>query len=418
MRKKVLRYSLIGICVLIILLIIIYVSVSFNASGRTYDNVNDVPCHQYGLLLGTSPYTAEGARNFYFENRIKSAAELYKAGKIKKIIVSGGDYTRQMGYDEPKAMSDSLYAHGVHYNDIIRDYEGTRTINSVVKAKENLGYNLDSVIIISQKYHNERAIAQADKYGLIAVGFNAPHSHIKKNQIKNILREFPARVKLYYDLWFGKKPEFFYEAIEISPGHLEDWYYDPSCPVPYYWTFRSSADRGYGFFKVISSDTPNYDGNKIYYNSSHGYTVVMPKGMGLNQWGENMIGGHGNEFYNNDTTLVLSTYATYYDVVLVDIPNYADSLRLDEWNFLRKLGNFNITKESRDVWMSEGMIDHNNPDNPPADRFLRKWVLKKDLNDRECMMELTIYFQDSLQYRLPEFQNIIAMFPDKPILNQ
>ena len=68
----------------------------FKSFGRTYDNVADVPEHEYGLLLGTSPFTAEGARNSYFENRIKAAAELYKAGKIKKIIVSGGDYTAQV----------------------------------------------------------------------------------------------------------------------------------------------------------------------------------------------------------------------------------------------------------------------------------------------------------------------------------
>lgn len=191
-----------------------YATVSFNASGRTYDSVEEIPPHEYGLLLGTSPYTAQGTRNYYFENRIKSAVELYNTGKIKRIIVSGGDYTRRLGYDEPRAMTDSLVAHGVPFNVIIRDYEGTRTLRSIVKAKET--YNLDSVIIISQKYHNERAIAQADKYGLNAVGYNAHHSHIKRNRIKNVLREFPAKVKLYFDLWFGEKPSFMLEAKEVT----------------------------------------------------------------------------------------------------------------------------------------------------------------------------------------------------------
>lgn len=241
-KKAVLKIIGIGFAAVLLLLIGCYVSVSFNASGRTFDRLKDVPEHEYGLLLGTSPFTADGARNFYFENRIKSAAELYKAGKIRRIIVSGGDYTRSLGYDETRAMTDSLVAHGVPYNVIVRDYEGTCTLKSIVKAKQT--YKLDSIVLISQKYHNERAIAQTNKYGLKAVGYNAPHSHIKRNRIKNVLREFPARIKLYLDLWFVEKTSFLYEAIEEASGRLEDWYYAPSCPVPGRWTIRSGADSG------------------------------------------------------------------------------------------------------------------------------------------------------------------------------
>lgn len=412
MNKKLWHIFFILIALIALTVISCYVSVSLNSYGRTFDNVENVPEHEYGLLLGTSPFTAEGARNFYFENRIKAAAELYKAGKIKKIIVSGGDYTRQGGYDEPRAMSDSLSAHGVHYTAIIRDYEGTRTLKSIVKAKQI--YKIDSVVLISQKYHNERAIAQADKYGLKAVGYNAPHSHIKRNRIKNVLREFPARVKLYMDIWFGKKPTFMYEAVEVAPGQLEDWFYDSSYPVPNHWTFRSNADRGYGFLKVISSDTTSLHGNLMYYNSRHGYSVNLPKGMGINQRGENMMGGHENEFYNADTTLVVSVHSLYYDAILVDYPDYADSLAVYEKDFLHKLGSHYTKRLSNDVWLSEGRIDHNNPDNPPADRFIRKWLLKKDIDDRECEMSITIYFNDSLVYRLSEFERILNQFPDYP----
>ena len=412
MKKKLRHIFFILIALIALTVISCYVSVSLNSSGRTFDNVEDAPKHEYGRLPGTSPFTSEGARNFYFENRIKAAAELYKAGKIKKIIVSGGDYTEQGGYDESRAMSDSLIAHGVHYSVIVRDYEGTRTLNSIVKAKQI--YKIDSVVLISQKYHNERAIAQADKYGLKAVGYNAPHSHIKCNRIKNVLREFPAKVKLYMDLWFGKKPSFMYEAIEVAPGQLEDWFYDPSYPVPNHWTFRSIADQGYGLLKVISSDTTYLNGNLMYYNSRHGYSVKLPKGMGINQRGENMMGGHGNEFYNADTTLVVSVHGLYYDAFLVDIPNYADSLTVYEEDFLHKMENHSTKRISHYVWLSEGRIDHNNPDNPPADRFMRKWLLKNDIEDRECEISITIYFNDSLEYRLSEFERILNQFPDYP----
>lgn len=91
------------------------------------------------------------------------------------------------------------------------------TLRSIVKAKEK--YCVDSVIIISPKYHNERAIAQADKYRLKAVGYNAPHSHILHSRIKNTLREFPARVKLYIDLWFGEKPSFLSDTQSENPEY-------------------------------------------------------------------------------------------------------------------------------------------------------------------------------------------------------
>lgn len=117
-----------------------------------------------------------------------------------------------------------------------------------------------------------------------------------------------------------------YEVIEGALGQLEDWFYDPSYPMPDHWTFRSIADKDYGFLKVISLDTTSLNGNMMYYNFRHAHSVNIPKGMGVNQRGENMMGEYGNEFYNVDTTLVVSVYGFNYDAVLVDTPNYAVSL--------------------------------------------------------------------------------------------
>lgn len=163
-----------------------YYVVSWQTADRLYDNVGDTPEHEYGLLLGTSPITPGGAHNFYFDNRIKSTIELYQVGKIKRIIASGGDYTNdadnRYGCDELKAMLDSLAVHGIPSEAVILDYDGIRTLNSIVKAKNV--YRVDSIIIISQKYHNERAIWQSDHYGLYAVGYNAAPSHIRRKRIK------------------------------------------------------------------------------------------------------------------------------------------------------------------------------------------------------------------------------------------
>ena len=130
-----------GMLAIIILLIIIlcgsYYVVVRNAIGRTFESVNSVPRNKVGLLLATSPITPQGAHNFYFDNRITAAEELYKSGKIDFIIASGGDYTKaqKKGCDEPQAILDSLVARGVPADRIILDYAGTRPLNSIVKAK-------------------------------------------------------------------------------------------------------------------------------------------------------------------------------------------------------------------------------------------------------------------------------------------
>ncbi len=191
-------------CSAIVLLLLTIVTCHFivfgNASGRTYEEVDSIPHNRYGLLLATSPITPGGAHNFYFDNRIMAADDLYKAGKIDYIIASGGDYTKEHenGCDEPVAILDSLVVRGIPADRIILDYEGMRTLNSIVKAKKI--YGLDSVTMISQKYHNERAIYLADHYNLHAVGYNAEPSPIRRNRIKNTLREYLARVKMFIDL--------------------------------------------------------------------------------------------------------------------------------------------------------------------------------------------------------------------------
>lgn len=397
----------------------VYGIVSLNAGCRTFDNVADVPAYEYGLLLGTSPITPGGARNFYFDNRIKATVELYKAGKIKRIIASGGDYwldgngePRKNGCNELRSMRDSLVKYGVPPEVITLDYDGTRTLNSIVKAKDV--YGIDSCIIVSQKYHNERAIWQADHFGLKAVGYNAAPSHIRRNRVKNQAREFLARVKLMLDMTFGTKPEFDIYVVKTPSGQMEDWYDKPdSIPgltstIGHY----SNVDSSWGYYKYFST----VSGKPVYYNNRHGYYVLLPEEMGYSQSGENMMGAHGNEFYNTDTTLVVSAYAMFYDAALVDEPHLADTLRIDELEYLHRLGDISFITNQKDCVVSKIRINHDDKENPPADYCLRKWLLKKDIEDRECHFVLTIFYADSLSYRLSEFESIIYQFPNSPVL--
>ena len=156
-------------------------------------------------------------------------------------------------------------------------------------------------------------------------------------------------------------------------------------------------------------------GKPFYYNSRHGFFVTLPEGFGRRQSGELTWGGHDNEFYNADTTVVISAFASYYDAVLLDYPHYADTLRMRERERLSQLGKHTVRQLTPDCWFSQGRINHSNPDNPPAGRFMRKWLLKKDIEGRECDMVLMIYFDDtSREYRSGVLKEIIDHFPDAP----
>lgn len=198
-KRKAKRLSIMVIIIITITIIGCYITISINANNTTYDSIKAIPYNKVGLLLGTSPVTPQGGHNYYFDNRIYATVELYEQGKIKQIIASGGDYSnRENGCNELTAMRDSLVAHGVPDSVITLDYQGLRTFNSIVKAKEI--YNLDSLTVISQKYHNERAIWLAEHYGIHAVAYNAPTPDIIDKRIKNISREFLARVKMFLDV--------------------------------------------------------------------------------------------------------------------------------------------------------------------------------------------------------------------------
>lgn len=406
MRNKLLWILSIGIGMILAVLIICNTIVVSNSKGKLFDNVAEIPYNSYGLLLGTSPITPDGRHNYYFDNRIEAAFELYNAGKIDYIIASGGDYRadEKFGCDEPAAMRDSLIKRGVNPERILLDYDGTRTIRSFQNVKQLFG--VDSLTIISQAYHNPRALYMAKRFGIDAVAFNAKEPETTIHKLKNHLREYLARVKLFIDLLFN-----FSEIYSKSKGIY--WFIEPEVIVNLENTNRhySTSEEEKGYYKCFNSKNDT----TFYYNGRHGYYVLLPRGLGENQRGENLLIAHSNEFYNYDTTLVVSCNALFYDVLLDDFPKYQDSLHLYEIQYLKEKGSVDYLINTPDTIIAKVKIDRSNPENPPADFLLSKWVIKKDINNRECHMELYIWYNDSLKNREPEFLKIIEIFPDNPL---
>jgi len=208
--RKLLKF---GFITALLLVAVIFISNSYverKAKGKTYNNVTEIPYNKVGLVLGTSKYYKSGYVNLFYKYRIAAAIELYKAGKIKYIIVSGDNGTKY--YDEPTTFKEDLIKGGIPAENIFLDYAGFRTLDSVIRCKEIFGQ--DKITIISQQFHNERAIAIASSKGIKAIGFNA-HNVGGNSGMKVKIREIFARVKLSLDLIFNKKPKFLGDKIII-----------------------------------------------------------------------------------------------------------------------------------------------------------------------------------------------------------
>ncbi|MES2628419.1 MAG: ElyC/SanA/YdcF family protein [Bacteroidota bacterium] len=215
-RNMLIFLSLVLICLLLVWLANTVIKRS--AENKTYSDVNTLPDMQTGLLLGTTKFLNSGRVNRYYSNRISAAAELMASGKIEKIIVSGDNSRKD--YDEPSLMRNDLIAAGVDSTRIFRDYAGFRTLDSVFRAKEIFGQ--DSILVISQQFHNERAIYLANRSGMHAIGFNAVDV-TGKGGIKTTLREYLARVKVFVDLVTGTEPRFLGEKIDMDkPEVIEE----------------------------------------------------------------------------------------------------------------------------------------------------------------------------------------------------
>lgn len=186
--------------------------ISKYAAPFLFNRPEEVPYNQVGLVLGTSKSLSNGQENLYFKYRMDAAAELYKAGKIDYILVSGDN--SQLCYNEPVDMQKALLKRGVPKEAIVLDYAGFRTLDSVIRSKKVFGQQ--RMTIISQDFHNRRAIYIAQYHGIQAIGYNARDVHFYSG-FKTQFREKLARVQAFIDLYvLGKQPKFLGERVKIG----------------------------------------------------------------------------------------------------------------------------------------------------------------------------------------------------------
>ncbi len=208
MKKKafILKFCLL---VPMLLLVISNQVIRFSTAHYLYDSVELIPYNEAGLVLGTSPRVRNGGPNPYFTNRMEAAAELYHSGKVSILIVSGDNRSRY--YNEPDQMRQALVELGVPSSSIILDQAGLRTLDSVIRARDVFNYN--EITIISQKFHNQRAVYIAKQKGINVYALNAKDVEQNKNDMTR-MREWFAKTIVFWDLLINKQPQYLEKKID------------------------------------------------------------------------------------------------------------------------------------------------------------------------------------------------------------
>ncbi len=207
------KFFAISIPLLLLVLVMSYSIISNHSRQRIFDDPALVPPVKVGLLLGTSPRTRSGTASEFFNNRISAAVELYNSRTVEFILASGDNGS--IFYNEPVYMQKELMRRGVPADRIVLDYAGFSTLDSVIRARQVFGQ--EELIIISQRFHNERALYIASSENIRAYGFNA--DSVGGYAGASVLaREVLARIKALLDVHiFSRQPRFLGDP-EIIPS--------------------------------------------------------------------------------------------------------------------------------------------------------------------------------------------------------
>lgn len=163
--------------------------------GRIYRAVEAVPEQPVALVFGAG-YWPDGTPSDVMKDRVEAAVELYRAGRVRKVLFSGDN--RFINYNEPGKMREYALSLGLPDEAIVLDYAGRRTYDTCYRARDI--FQVRDVVLVTQRYHLPRALYTCEKLGLNAVGYAAdrrPYIYIRQYW----LREVPALWVAWWQLW-------------------------------------------------------------------------------------------------------------------------------------------------------------------------------------------------------------------------
>ncbi len=205
-RKKMILISvavIFGLVVVIgVAMWLIHARVLAAGNNKIYTLDQDVPPKKVALVLGARVYKS-GQLSPLLRDRVDAAIQLYHNGTVDKLLMSGDNRTEK--YNEVTAMRKYAIEAGIPSDDVVRDFAGFRTYDSIYRAKEL--WDLDEMIIVSQRFHLPRSLYIAERLGVDAIGVAArhdPHRGLRTAAKREVL----ARLLAWLDVLVGRDPYF------------------------------------------------------------------------------------------------------------------------------------------------------------------------------------------------------------------
>jgi SanA protein len=162
--------------------------------------VDTAPTDRVVIVFGAG-LRPDGSAGPVMRDRVETAVNLYKAGKVDKLLMSGDN--RFVEYNEPEAMRQYALAFGIPDEDIVLDYAGRRTYDTCYRAKEI--FQVDSAILVTQDFHMARALFLCNTFGVESVGVEANNTYFPETSrlIWNT-RELFATSQAIWDVYVAK----------------------------------------------------------------------------------------------------------------------------------------------------------------------------------------------------------------------
>jgi len=158
-----------------------------------------VPARQIAVVFGAG-YWPNGALSAILKDRLDASLELYRAGRVDKLLFSGDN--RFVDYNEPAKMLEYALAQGIPRENIVLDYAGRRTYDTCYRARDI--FQVQDVVLVTQRYHLPRALETCRALGLNAVGYAADRqSYVRRRFVWYVIREIPATWKAWWDVYLG-----------------------------------------------------------------------------------------------------------------------------------------------------------------------------------------------------------------------
>jgi len=188
--KRMGKFLLAGVVILALIPLLLRLAVSIRFRGDVY-TIETVPSRPVAIVFGARVYP-NGRLSAMLSDRVATGVALYKAGKVKALLMTGDNSTVE--YDEPTAMKQAAIAMGVPDEAVVLDYAGRRTYDSCYRARSI--FQVSDAILVTQAFHLDRALMLCNGLGVSAVGIAADYQRPAGYGWVSItwsqLREFPA----------------------------------------------------------------------------------------------------------------------------------------------------------------------------------------------------------------------------------